>query len=244
MEYDNKEYTNITEDGFTQWLKEQPLNTKIKLLTPLLVDENTSYRDLQTVTTRLNDSLRKQVHSFQSDTLKPRFDNAMMFDAISFQLENKAIPVEVFQYVQDLHQKDDDWMRVAKHTKLKDSDRSDLAREVVKCNFKVIDSVKEKGISIKDAINNGKTPTQQIRTISKYISLSDRVDMLEKQVSQINLRQTLTECRLERIEGEILNPNKVVALKLKAEGKTNKEIAKLLGISTKTVGRWFKKETE
>lgn len=234
----------ITKEDFIAWLQKQPLSTKIDILTPALVNENSTYKDLHIVTTKITDSLRKQVHTSQSDTLKPRFDSTMMFDALSYQLENKAIPVEVFQYVQDLHNKDDEWMKVAKHTKLKDTERSSVARQVIKCEFPVVGIVEDKGMSVKEAINNGKTPTQQIRTISKYISLSDRVDMLENKVKEIDLRQVITECRLDSLEYQISNPQKQIAIKLKLEGRTNKDIAKTLGVNVKTVGRWLKKDNK
>lgn len=234
----------ITKEDFIAWLQEQPLSAKIDIITPVLVNENSTYKDLHIVTTKITDSLRKQVHTTQSDTLKPRFDSTMMFDALSYQLENKAIPVEVFQYVQDLYNKDDDWMKVAKHTKLRDAERGVVAKEVVKCNFPVVIQVGDKGMSIKEAINNGKTPTQQIRTISKYITLSDRVDTLEEKVKEIDLRQVITECRLDSLEYQISNPQKQIAIKLKLEGNTNKDIAQTLGVNVKTVGRWLKRDNK
>jgi len=239
----------MTEQEVIDWLNNQPLSVRIKVVTPTLVNEHSTYKDLHVVTKKVTESLRKEVHNNQSGTLKPRFDNTMLFDALSYQLENKAYPVEVFQYVQDLHNKDDDWMKVAKHTKLKESDRNTIAKEIAKCEFTVTTEVEGKGMSVKEAISNGKTPTQQIRTLSKYISLSDRVDMLEagysevvQELSTLKVNQVLTNYRLENLENTISeDPNRVVARKLKLEGRTYKQISEALGISLSTVKRMFKK---
>lgn len=239
----------MTEQEVIEWLNNQPLSVRIKVITPSLVGEHSTYKDLHMVTKKVTDALRKEVHINQSETLKPRFDTTMLFDALSYQLENKAIPVEVFQYVQDLHNKDDEWMKVAKHTKLRESERTVVAKEISKCDLPVVTSVEDKGMSVKEAINNGKTPTQQIRTLSKYISLSDRVDKLEEvysgvvqELSTLKVSQAITEYRLSNLEHTLNeDPNKVVARKMKLEGKTNKQIAGALDISESTVKRMLKK---
>jgi uncharacterized protein YerC len=238
----------MSEQEVIEWLNTQSLATRIRVITPTLVNEGSTYKDLHIVTKKVTDSLRKEVHSNQAGTLKPRFDNAMLFDALSYQLEHKAIPVEVFRYVQDLHNKDADWMRVAKHTKLKESDRTSVAKEISKCAFSSVEIVDGKGLSVDKAIRKLETPTEQIRTISKYITLSDRVDMIEagyakltQEFNTLKTEQALTNYRLENLENTLNEcPNKVLARRMKLENKTNQEIAIALGISLSSVKRLLK----
>jgi hypothetical protein len=145
---------------------------------------------------------------------------------------------------QDMYNKDDVWMKVAKHTKLKETDTSKVAAIVVKEDYPIVESIEEKGLSVKKAITNGKTPTQQIRNVSKYISLSDRVDSLERKVSEmehkydiefskVKEQQMIQENRLESIERDLtdyMNPKKISAIRMRMEGKLNVEIAEILDV--------------
>lgn len=233
----------MTEEDVKAWLATQPKKKVIQLVSGVIVDEYTTYKDLFGLKKEFDVSTSSKVKEHQSDTLRPRFDQAMLYDALSYQLENKSIPADVFNHIQDLYQMDSEWLRVAKHTPLNEAERKEVANEIAKQNYPTVIDIEDKGMSVKSAIRNGKSPTQQVRTISKYISLSDRVDDLEKQVAELSVRQTITESRLDCIESKVDNPQKLIALKLKLEGKTQKEISELLEVNIRTVKRWLQKET-
>jgi len=244
----------MTKEEFIEYYKTLPTKDKIEIFSDSLITENTTYRDAHIYLNQTQTAIKSRVNEHQSDTLKPRFDLTMMYDALSYQLENKAIPVEVFQYIQDMYNKDDVWMKVAKHTKLKETDTSKVAAIVVKEDYPIVESIEEKGLSVKKAITNGKTPTQQIRNVSKYISLSDRVDSLERKVSEmehkydiefskVKEQQMIQENRLESIERDLtdyMNPKKISAIRMRMEGKLNVEIAEILDVHPKTITRWLK----
>jgi len=232
--------TEITEEDVRAWLAKQPKKKVIKLASSAVADEHTTYKDLFGFKKEWDVQLSSIVKEHQVENLKPRFDQAMLYDALSYQLENKAIPVEVFSHLQELYNMDSEWLKVAKHTPINESERKAVAKEISKNNYPVVEDIEEKGMSVNDAIRNGKSPTQQVRTISKYISLSDRVDDLERQVAELSVRQTLTETRLDSLEFQVSNPQKLIALKLKLEGKTQKEISELLHVDTRTIRRWLK----
>jgi hypothetical protein len=232
--------TEITEEDVRAWLAKQPKKKVIKLASNAVADEHTTYKDLFGFKKEWDVQISSIVKEHQVENLKPRFDQAMLYDALSYQLENKAIPVEVFSHLQELYNMDSEWLKVAKHTPINESERKAVAKEISKNNYPVVEDIEEKGMSVNDAIRNGKSPTQQVRTISKYISLSDRVDDLERQVAELSVRQTLTETRLDSLELQVSNPQKLIALKLKLEGKTQKEISELLHVDTRTIRRWLK----
>jgi DNA-directed RNA polymerase specialized sigma24 family protein len=232
----------LTEEEVKAWLAARPKKKAIRLVSEVIVDEYTTYKDLFGLKKEFDVSTSSKVKEHQSDTLRPRFDQAMLYDALTYQLENKSIPTDVFNHIQDLYKMDAEWLRVAKHTPINEKERREVANEVVKKNYPVVIQVEDKGMSVKDAIRNGRSPTQQVRTISKYISLSDRVDELEKQVAELSIRQNITESRLDCIEGKVDNPQKMIALRLTLEGRTQKEISELLNVNIRTIKRWLKKE--
>jgi hypothetical protein len=231
------------EQAVKAYLDTLPNKKVIELFGDRLVNEHTTYKDLYSIKKEVDEKLTKKVHKHQAVNLKPRFDNSMMYDALNYQLENKATPVEVFQYVQDLYNMDTEWLKEAKHTTLREEDRKEVAKAVINNNPEVVQEISDKGLSVKEAIVNGRSPTRQIRKVSDYISLSDRVDLLESKVKEIDLRQTITECRLESLENQT-NPQKQIALKLKLEGKTQREIAEILDLNIRTIGRWLKKDNK
>jgi hypothetical protein len=67
------------------------------------------------------------------------------------------------------------------------------------------------------------------------------LDSLRSRVSELEMRQTITEFRLDNLGAElsITDANKVAALKLKADGYNNTQIAKKLGVRRETVSRWI-----
>jgi DNA-directed RNA polymerase specialized sigma subunit len=243
----------VTDEELIEELRKRSLNKRTDVFIASTVDDTTTYKDAVMLKKKLDTKISEEVHKHQSDTLRPRFDTSMLYDALSYQLTNKALPPEVFQHIQELYKMSDDWLKIAKHTNIKESDRKDISKQLYTEKYPVIEEVDSKGLSVKGAICNSKTPTQQIRTVSKYITLSDRVDELERKVEEmdkhmetIDLRQTITDLRLHSLEqtiqtGELSNnPTKVLALKLREEGKTQKEIADILGVTKRTIIRWCK----
>jgi len=233
----------LTKEEIQEYLAGLPKNRIRELLAEALIPEGATFKQAQTEINRTVDVMKTKMFSEVTDTLKPRFDDTMLMDALSYQLTNESIPADVYSYVQEVYNKDDDWMKVARHSPLTEKVVKKVSVELFKTDYEIVDKAKEKGLSIKDAIRKGKTPSQQIRSVHKHITLSDRVDALEAKVAELDFRQTVSEMKVEQIGNHLslqLDPNRVLAIKLKQAGYTQKEISIELGVTTRTLRNWFK----
>lgn len=230
----------MTEEELIDTLKRLPYRKRLEVTKNAWVDENTTYKDLVMLKSNINTSLTAEVHSHQADKLKPRFDNAMLHSAIIYLLENNVTPVEVFQYIKGVFSMEDEWLKIAKHTTLKDSDKTKVAKMIIDAKYPIVEELDSRGLSVKDAIIGGRSPTKQINTVSDYLKLNTEIKQLKSQVCDLELRQVITECRLEQLESKTTS-KKDIAHRLKVEGKSTNEISELLNTPVRTVRRWLSK---
>lgn len=230
----------MTEEELTDALRQLPYHKKIRITKNIWVDENTTYKDLVMLKANINNSLTTEVHSHQADKLKPRFNNAMLHSAITYLLENNVTPIEVFQYIKGVFSMEDEWLKIAKHTALKDSDKTKVAKMIIDAKYPIVEELDSRGLSVKDAIIGGRSPTKQINTVSDYLKLNAEVKQLKETVEEVKIRQAITECRLERLESKTTS-KKDIAHRLKVEGKSTNEISELLDTPVRTIRRWLSK---
>jgi DNA-binding transcriptional regulator YiaG len=237
------EETTYSKEELTRILQSLKNKEFLDIVSDVVVERIENPQQLRASIEAISNETNKKAYQQKDMPLRPRFDATMLHDAISYQLENEAPPTDVYSYVQEIYQKDDDWMKKAKHTELPQSTRSAVAKEIKKQGSEAIDKVDKLGLSIPSVIRDNRTPSKAIREIDSYISLADRVEALETKVDHLDTRQTVTEIKLQCLVEETntpLNPNKIAALYLKKQGMTQKQISKQLGVDTRTIRRWFK----
>jgi hypothetical protein len=237
------EDTTYTSEEIKRML--QSLKTKdfLNVVSDVVVDGVANPQQLRASIEALRSEVNKKAYQQLDIPLKPRFDTTMLHDALSYQLENEVAPKEVYMYVQEVYNKDDDWMKDAKHAELPQKERSAVAKQIAKQEIPVTFKVGDLGLSIGTLIRSSETPSKAIRGVDSYIELANRVDKLESQVSNLDIRQTTTEVKLQCLVDNLnvdIDENKVVASLLKKKGFTQRQISSELGVHEKTVSRWFK----
>jgi hypothetical protein len=231
----------MTDEELIRYLLERPQKDRLNIFIKSSVNEHTTYKDAFVLKHKFEEVLSKEVHTHQSENLKPRFDKTMLYDALYFQLQNKATPSEVFQYVQELYNMDTAWLKEAKHTPITEKDRKLIAKEIYKnTDLPTISEIAEKRLSVKEAIVNNKTPSKQVNVVDDYIAISRRIDALETINKERALKEVITDARIEALETKCSDPKKQLALKLKAEGLSQKDISKIVDVNVRTIRRWFK----
>lgn len=233
----------MEEKEIIEYLKTLPDDKFRSMVAEVYIKEGETIQQQQTKKNRMLSTIDNHIYKEHDGTFKPRFDTTMLYDALSYQLANEAPPIQVFEYVQEVYNKDDDWMKVAKHTQISDKSIKEVTKELFKESYDIVDRAKENGLSIKDVVRKSKTPSQQIRGIHKHITLSDRVDALEAKVAELDIRQKISEMKVDQIENQLslqIDPNRAIAIRLKLEGYSQKEISEELGVTTRTLRNWFK----
>lgn len=177
---------------------------------------------------------------------RPRLDSAMYFDTVCYLLENKPTPQEAFAYTAELYNKDADWMKLAKNTQLRPYIHKEVISEILDTDAETVRHTVQhiigNELDLKGAVVSSKTPNQSVRRIHKLITVSDRIDSLEKRVGDIEKRQDVAEQLIKTmVDISCRDALRIEAEKLILEGKlTRKEISKLLGISTRTLTTYAK----
>lgn len=205
-----------------------------------LVGTIESYSDLHRVMSALD---RKTKPILLSEIeLKPRLDSGMFYDTLCYLLENKPTPQEAFAYTAELYNVDDDWMKIAKNTKLPPYIHKEVGSAVLKSGSGTVENIIDNELDLKGAMTTSKTPNQSVRRIHKLIKVSDRLDDLESRVGSIEKRQDTAEYLLKAVvEMSCREAIKTKAIELLRQGDmTKEEISNITGISTRTLIRYSK----
>lgn len=200
----------------------------------------TTYQDMYSLISKIEKKAQKILAKEVEH--KPKFDSAMLYDALLFLLENKTLPKEVFDYIAELYNKDEEWMKIAKNTQLKNHTTSEVAKAVVASNSETVKTMKQHKLDVKGAMTSSKTPNQSVRRMHKLITVSDRLDELEKRMDIVEQRQDTSEYVLRAmVETSLRDAIKQKALSLIQEGKlTRKEISEVTGLSVRTLANYAK----
>jgi len=235
------EETTYTKEEITRILQNIKYRDFLDIITDVAVENIETPQQLRASIEVISNEVSRKVYTQKDMPTKPKFDSTMLHDAISYQLEYEAAPKDVYLYVQEVYKKDDEWMKKAKHSDLSSTTRSEVAKVIAKQGQAALVKISELGLSIPTTIRDNKTPSKAIRKIDAYLSLADEVDKLKEKVSNLEDRQTISEMRIDYLIGDgVLQPNKQIALDLKKQGLAKKEISVRLGVSVRTISRWFK----
>ena len=219
------------------------LNRQKQLIEELIQTIET-HQDLYRVMATLD---KKATPKLSEDReLKPRFDSSMLYDTICYLLENKPTPQEAFDYTADLYQKDKEWMKVAKNTQLRKYVHTEVAKAVIKSGSETVSDMLENKLDVKSAMVTSRTPNQSVRKLHKLITVSDRLDDLEKRVDLVEQRQDTSEYLLKAVvEMSCREAMKSKAIELiQHSDLTRKQISDITGLSIRTLANYAKEISE
>ena len=213
-------------------------------LTEEIVSRFDSYEDYYKFLATLDKKVTKTLG--RMDDAIPKLDSAMYFDTVCYLLENRPTPQEAFAYTAELYNKDDEWMKVAKNTKLRAYVHRDITSELLSTEIKTVERIVDNELDLKTAMVTSKTPNQSVRRIHKLIKVSDRLDSLEKRVGNIEKRQDVAEYLIKAVvDMSCRDALKTEAQRLIKEGKlTRKEISSITGISIRALTNYAKELKE
>lgn len=192
--------------------------------------------------TQLNNEYKMQLASIST---KPKISKELGNTAFGLQIDNGWKPSESLKYAAIEHEEDVETILSVKNDKWRHcTTMVGFHSEFFNDNSMAV-SPSELRAAVKSSstINSGLTRVYKFQQHEKAIrELKERADTQEKQLKKLLLEQLSTSLDVEWIKdisGWQLEP-KDKAKAMRDKGATNKNIAKVLGISERTVVRWLK----
>lgn len=180
----------------------------------------------------------------------------MGVDAVEYMMDNRSCVDDTLDYVMVKHQKTEEYMQNIRHKRF--YSQSKIARTIEKKKAEVIEQWNAKQLPHNRIMRStGTTPYQYLEGVYEVVTLSDRMDAMERHMKQmeeeifkLKLSDVDKTVRLAALEHNVEVIDEVIGIskqakrdkakELRDNGMTNKEVAKLLGVSVRTIKYWYK----
>lgn len=210
----------------------------------VLGEMSTTTKELHGAISIVNKNTKKHA-DIEQDHL-PRFSHNMLYDTLVSILSREKTKEAVFDHIKEVYDKDDAWIKAAKHEKVSDVVVSGVTNRLYQSNKNIINTIDEEGIQVKDVIHSRTTPSGQVNVLSTLMAMVDAINELRQTTNLLVIKDVINTSRLDSIEDYLSNgnikieANKLAAIKLKSEGYTFKEIANVLGVTDRTIKNWIR----
>ena len=134
-----------------------------------------------------------------SDTFKWSVD--MGVDGMIKILEEGKTPKEAFEFIKDKYDKTDEWVDKVRTSKIHNA--GNILQKVESKVKTKVKKLKKQGVYDKTSLAKATTPNSQFNKAHKLITLSDRMDNMEKMIQEQQLMIMSMECRLSIAESNI-----------------------------------------
>lgn len=178
------------------------------------------------------------------------WNRSMSVSVITDLLANGLTLEQAYKFIEDKFGKSPEWVKTTKHKTVRRVFQEDVISEIEETQKEYIAKLERREQYDKISLVQSTTPNSQFNRIKRMLNTTERLEMLEKKVREIEMgnivRDLFIEDRLSKIENnvkEILSvmtsdkPDIDKVQELKTIGIKNKDIATIFGISERTLRR-------
>lgn len=222
-------------------LNQLSIEDQQRILTQGLIPTFTSYSDAARVTKEVRIQAAQSIKETKKldPNYKPieRFTTEMGVDGMVHIIRDKGTPDEAYLVVSHKHNKSLDDLK--EMSEREHYNRHEIVQTTEKFLPQEISRISDEGLY---PMLVGKTTINSMfDNTYTTMKILGELDELRDRVNRLELRQAITENRLDNLGVENKESKRVLALKLKAMGYNNTKIAEAIGVRRETVSRWINK---
>lgn len=165
-----------------------------------------------------------------------RFTTEMGVDGMVHIIRDKGTVAEAYSLVADKHNKE--IVDLKEMSTREHYNRLEIIEKTEEVLPKEISKISQEGLY--SMIKDKTTINSMFDNTYTTMKILGELDMLRERVNKLEMRQTITEGRLDSLGVNTVDTNKSLALKLKAMGYNNSKIALEIGVRRETVSRWLR----
>lgn len=190
------------------------------------------------------DQVRKDTFSFMgSQSSSEKISLSFAITAFTYQIEQECSPQESIKYAAQVHSKDYDQL-------IKDGTHNrrwwigdKVAGRIPWFNEQTDNALLPRK-KVKESVKNSSTFRKGLGDMSNYQKLDKEIRKMKERLDRLENDSIIKSLSIEHIQDnlDLVQSGKEKAEVLQAKGFTQKEIAKLLGKTDRTVRRWLSKD--
>lgn len=178
------------------------------------------------------------------------WNRSMSISVITDLLANGLSLEQAYKFIEDKFGKSPEWVKTTKHKTVRRVFQEDVIETVEKTQKEHISKLERREQYDKISLIQSTTPNSQFNRIKRMLNTTERLEMLEKKVREIEMgnvvRDLFIEDRLSKIENNVKDILSVMTSdksdidkvnQLRDIGIKNKDIATIFGISERTLRR-------
>jgi hypothetical protein len=211
----------------------------ITLAQQTMVENIDSFREYKQIEASTQILVASNIKEQEGYVAKDKFTTEMLVTGMVDIIKNKSDVDEAFATVAKEYNKPDEFIQENKNLRI--FNQKDVVSGVKQKTKKEVKRLKGHKLFNEETLMKSSTSNQLFDNTYKDMLILGEIDSLKRELMLLKTRQTITEHKVESIESYIqstCDPRIYEAISLKLEGKTYKQISELLGVSTKTIGRW------
>lgn len=228
------------EIGISEKLSELSNEDKQRILLQELVPTFDTYSDAARLSKDMRIQAAQSIKEIRKldPNYKPieRFTTEMGVDGMVHIIRDKGTVDEAYMIVSYKHNKDLEDLK--EMSEREHYNRHEIIKSTEKVLPKEIRKITDEGLY--PMIVSKTTINSMFDNTYTTMKILGELDVLRERVSKLELRQTITEDRLDNLGSSNLESKRTLALKLKAMGYNNSKIAESVGVRRETVSRWLK----
>jgi hypothetical protein len=230
--------------GITEGLGKLSREDKLRIIKDCAIEELSSYKEVAEYTKDMRIQAAqniKEANMSNPNYIPPeRFTVDMGVDGMVHIIRDSGTVEDAYIVVSEKHNKEVDYLKemATKEHYNRQEIVSTTAEQIPQHISKIQDMGLYSMLTDKTTINS------MFNNTYTTMKILGEIDTLRKKVVELEARQVISETRLDRIGVQlgIEDDDKILALKLKAQGMNNTQIAKELGVRRETVSRWLSKK--
>lgn len=205
-----------------------------------IIDNTESFREYKQLEASTQMLVASNIRGQEGYVEKERFTTDMLVTGMVDIIQNNSDVATAFATVAKEHNTTDEFILENKNKRI--YNQRDVVSKVKVKSKKRVRQLKKHNLFDEDNLMKSSTSNQLFDNTYRDMLILGEIDALKERVSNLELRVTLTESGLDSITkalGIKHNEQLELSLKLKQLGYTQQEISNQIGVSTRTLRKWW-----